>query len=110
MTTGKRGFRAISVDGRRLLWRVLPEGCPCGLSHSVVLVDASREGSVVRLSGPLWTGADGEIVPRLIADGARKALALGWLPGQGSGLFTHLGEHASAHGTAPTSRASRALR
>lgn len=100
MTTGKRGFRPIDVDGHRLLWRVLPEGCPCGHPHSVVVVDASREGSVVRLSGPPWTGADGAITPRHVADGARAALASGWVPGQGSGLFAHLGEHAGGCGDA----------
>lgn len=94
MTLGKHGYRPIVVEGHKLLWRVRPEGCPCGHPHAVVVADASRKGSVVLISGPPWTSAKGAIVPRQVADGARRALEVGWIPGEGSGVFVHLGEHA----------------
>jgi hypothetical protein len=90
VTLTKKGSRPIVVDGHRLRFSVFRKGirgCPdCDALH-VVISDDSRRGSVLqgRLADP--TGPDVAITPRMIATAAAGALAAGWRPGEGRGVF-----------------------
>ena len=90
MTVNRQGLRTIVVDGRRYAWSVRQAGCPCCHGRSVVIVDASRRGSVVLLPGPVEGYPAVPITPQLIADRIREARGRGWQPGEGSGIFAHL--------------------
>jgi hypothetical protein len=91
MTITARGLREIVVDGHVYVWRVRKTKCPCCRSRAVVISDASRRGSVVHLPGPDPLSPETvAITPRLIAERAREARALGWEPGSGSGVFVVL--------------------
>src|SRR5687767_3576560 len=80
----RRGSRPIEVDGHSLRWWVRGR---CG-SDSVVLAHASRSGMIVRVHVPEpWMDDVVPITPARVAWLARKALAPGWLPGQGKGEF-----------------------
>lgn len=61
--------------------------CPCCGGLKIVISDDSRRGSVVRIR--LTDPADPStvITPRMIAAAASQALAHGWVPGQGKGVF-----------------------
>lgn len=87
----RRGGRAIEVDGHSLLWWVRrrgARGCPDCDECTVILADASRRGMVVQVFVPeAWRAEVVAITPTRIAALARKALARGWVPGQGSGVF-----------------------
>jgi hypothetical protein len=87
----RRGSRTIEVDGHTLRWWVRRHGvrnCPDCDDCVVVLADASRTGSFVRVYVPeAWRPEVVPITPRRIAGLARKALARGWVPGQGNGEF-----------------------
>lgn len=87
----RRGSRTIEVDGHALRWWVRrhgERGCPDCDDCVVVLACASRTGSIVRVHVPdAWRPEVVPITPRRIAGLARRALALGWVPGAGSGVF-----------------------
>ncbi len=90
MTLAKKGSRLIVVDGHRLRFSVFRNGvrgCPdCDRLH-VVISDESRKGSVVRIHAGDPSGPDQAITPKMIAAAARQALAAGWRPGEGQGVF-----------------------
>lgn len=92
----RRGGRAIEVDGHALRWWVRRRGlrgCYDCDRCTVVLADASRTGAIVRVHVPeAWLAEVVPITPARIARLARKALARGWLPGQGSGEFDGVDE------------------
>lgn len=79
------------MDGHALRWWVRRHGrrgCPDCDDCTVVLAHASRTGMLVRVHVPeAWRTEVVPITPARIAILARKALARGWLPGQGSGEF-----------------------
>lgn len=87
----RRGGRAIEVDGHALRWWVRRFGareCQDCDECVVILAHASRTGAIVRVVVPeAWRREVVPITPSRIAAFARKALARGWLPGQGSGEF-----------------------
>ena len=86
----RHGKRTIEVDGHSLLWWVRRRGlrgCQCCDECSVMLAGASRTGSVVRVYLPDPWRLEHSITPGRIARLARKAIARGWVPGQGSGEF-----------------------
>lgn len=87
----RRGARRIVVDGHALLWWVRRRGvrgCPDCDECSVVLAAATRTGQIVRvwIADP-WRDDVEPITPTRVAALARKALARGWIPGAGDGLF-----------------------
>lgn len=90
MTLRKKGGRAIRVAGHDLRFSVFRKGvrgCPdCDRLH-VIVCDASRRGSVVRVCVDDAWGSDVAITPRTIAVAAARALERGWSPGQGEGVF-----------------------
>lgn len=87
----RRGARRIVVDGQTLLWWVRRRGvrgCPDCDECSVLLADVSRTGQIVQVWIPdAWRDDVDAITPTRIAALARKALARGWRPGQGAGVF-----------------------
>ena len=90
MTIRRAGSRSIVVDGRPLRFAVFrggARGCPdCDRLYTIICAD-DRRGSVVRLGVADPSGPDVAITPAMIAAAARRALAAGWQPGHGSGLF-----------------------
>lgn len=80
----------IAVEGHALRFSVFRKGvreCPdCDHLH-VVISAADRSGSVVHVGVANPTGPDVEITPRMIAAAASRALARGWQPGAGKGVF-----------------------
>lgn len=91
----RRGARAIEVDGHSLLWWVRrhgARGCPDCDACSVIVAHVSRVGAVVRVYMRDAWGPDVPITPGRVAALARKALARGWVPGQGSGEFLQVDE------------------
>jgi hypothetical protein len=90
VTITKKGSRPIIVEGLALRYSIFRngiQGCPdCGALH-VIILDDSRRGSAVRICiDPPW-GPDQPITPRMIAAAASRALARGWQPGEGTGVF-----------------------
>ena len=87
----RRGSRQIEVDGHALRWwvrRYGARGCPDCDECVVIVAHASRTGSIVRVRVPdAWRAEVVAITPARMAALVRKALARGWLPGQGSGEF-----------------------
>lgn len=86
----RRGGRPIEVDGHPLRWWVRrsgARGCPDCDTCVVLLAHASRLGAIVRVYLPEAWREDVAITPVQVAALARKALARGWLPGQGKGEF-----------------------
>ncbi len=92
----RRGSRRIVVDGHTLRWWVRrrgARGCSDCDECTVLLAHSSRTGMIVRVHVPeAWRAEVTAITPARIAGLARKALARGWLPGQGSGEFAGLDE------------------
>jgi len=88
----RQGSRAIAVDGHALLWWVRrrgKRGCQCCDECWVVVADASRTGAIVRVNIPeSWREDSAAITPGRITALARKAMARGWVPGEGSGEFS----------------------
>lgn len=87
----RRGGRPIDVDGHPLRWWVRrrgARGCPDCDECSVLLAHASRAGMIVQvfIRDP-WRDEVEPITPSRIAALARKALARGWIPGHGAGVF-----------------------
>lgn len=87
----RRGSRPIQVDGHSLVWWVRRRGmrgCECCDECWVVLGHSSRVGQIVRVYiREAWRDAVTPITPGRVAALARKAIARGWVPGQGSGEF-----------------------
>ena len=81
----------------------LPYAAPADDGLDLVYLDAALL-VVNKPAGLLSVPGRGEekqdCLARRVQAAYREALALGWSPGQGSGLFAHLGEHAGAHETA----------
>jgi len=91
----RRGGRWIMVDGHELLWWVRrsgARGCPDCDECWVTVAHLSRRGMIVRVHVRDAWGPDVEIWPRQIAALARKALARGWVPGEGTGQFAGVDE------------------
>ena len=89
----RRGGRAIEVDGHPLLWWVRrggARGCPDCDECSVIVAHASRTGAIVRVYMREAWGPDVPITPGRVAALVRKALARGWVPGQGGGEVTRV--------------------
>jgi hypothetical protein len=90
MTISRRGSRPVVVEGHPLRFSVFRKGirgCPdCDRRH-VIIVGESRRGSTVQIGVDDDSGPDLPITPRMIAEAARRALALGWQPGEGTGVF-----------------------
>lgn len=84
----RRGGRAIVVDGHQLLWWVRrggARGCPDCDECWVTVASGSRTGAIVRVFMRNAWGPDVPITPGRVAALARKALARGWVPGEGTG-------------------------
>ena len=85
----RRGSRPIQVDGHSLVWWVRRRGmrgCECCDECWVVLGHSSRVGQIVRVYiREAWRDAVTPITPGRVAALARKALARGWVPGEGTG-------------------------
>lgn len=90
MTIERKGLRKITVAGHHYVWRVRLTSCPCCHSRAVVIADASRDGSVIHMPGPVDGRSHPAITPRMIAERIREARRLGWEPGVGSGVFARL--------------------
>ncbi|MBK7192101.1 MAG: hypothetical protein IPH80_06420 [Myxococcales bacterium] len=90
MAIRRAGSRSIVVDGRPLRFAVFRggvRGCPdCDRLYTVICAD-DRRGSVVRLGVDDPAGPDVAVTPAMIAAAARRALAEGWRPGHGTGVF-----------------------
>lgn len=89
----RRGARVIEVDGHPLLWWVRrggARGCPDCDECAVIVAHASRKGAIVRVFMRGAWGPDVPITPGRVAALARKALARGWVPGQGRGEFAQV--------------------
>lgn len=113
----RRGGRPIEVDGHALRWWVRrsgARGCPDCDTCVVLLAHTSRSGALVRVYLPEAWREDVPITPSQIAALARKALARGWLPGQGDGEFAggvdQIPRRADAEPRAARARPGRAAR
>lgn len=87
MAIHRRGLRRIEVDGRRLVWRFRGSACAtCRVKHGAVIADGSRRGSVLRLWVEIFS-PDVPVTPAIVAARVREAIAQGWVPGEGAGVF-----------------------
>jgi hypothetical protein len=93
MTIVERGSRPVVVDGHPLRFSVFRRDNRDWGDYDqlqVIIVDESRRGSILRIC---YLREDDErcferpITPRMIAEAARCALARGWQPGLGTGVF-----------------------
>ncbi len=78
------------MDGHALRWWVRRHGmrgCPDCDECTVVVAHESRKGAILRVFMPDPSGADVPITPARVELLVRKALARGWVPGQGRGEF-----------------------
>lgn len=103
----RRGSRPIEVQGHALRWWVRRTGvrnCPDCDTCAVILAHASGKGQVVRVYiAEAWRHEVVPITPARVAALARKALARGWVPGQGRGGFDGgIDELPPGPGTPPT--------